>query len=97
MWAGVTLTEGKPLLSDSSVTVPMINVPLTVHSKFELVRREECVNGAKKKDCVRLRATSRPDPVQVADASRKLKESRGGAARVSSRRTVFRSRIGTSC
>jgi hypothetical protein len=80
MWAGVTLTEGKPLLSDSSVTVPMINAPLTVHSKFELIRREECVSGAKKKDCVRLRATSRPDPVQVADASRKLKESRGGAA-----------------
>lgn len=80
MWAGVTLTEGKPLLSDSSVTVPLINAPLTVHSKFELVRREECVSGAKKKDCVRLRATSRPDPVQVAEASRKLKESRGGAA-----------------
>jgi hypothetical protein len=80
MWAGVTLTEGKPLLSDSTVTIPVIKAPLTVHSKFELIRREECVSGAKKKDCVRLRATSRPDSVQVADASRKLKESRGGAA-----------------
>ena len=80
MWAGVTLTEGKPLTSDSSVTIPVINAPLTVHSKFELVRREECASGERKKACVRLRATSRPDPMQLADASRKLKESRGGPA-----------------
>jgi hypothetical protein len=80
MWAGITLTEGKPLLSDSTVTIPVINAPLTVHSIFELVRREECASGERKKACVRLRATSRPDPIQVADASRKLKESRGGAA-----------------
>ena len=80
MWAGVTLTEGKPLNHDSTVTIPVINAPLTVHSKFELVRREECVSGERKKACVRLRASSRPDSFQLADASRKLKESRGGRA-----------------
>lgn len=80
MWAGVTMTEGKPLTSESSVIIPVINAPLTVHSQFELVRREECVSGQRDKKCVRLRATSRPDAMQVADASRKLKESRGGAA-----------------
>jgi hypothetical protein len=80
MWAGVRMTEGKPLTSDSSVTVPVINMPLTVHSQFELVRREECATGERQKACVRLRASSRPDAYQLADASRKLKESRGGAA-----------------
>jgi hypothetical protein len=80
MWAGVTMTEGKPLKSEASVTVPVINAPLTVHSVFELVRREPCASGEREKACVRLRATSKPDPFQVADASRKLKESRGGAA-----------------
>jgi hypothetical protein len=80
MWAGVTMTEGKPLTSESSATIPVINAPLTVHSQFELVRREACVSGGRDLACVRLRATSRPDPTQVADASRKLKESRGGAA-----------------
>ncbi len=80
MWAGVRMTEGKPLTSDSSVTVPVINAPLTVHSQFELVRREECATGERQKACVRLRATSRPDPYQLAEASRRLKESRGGAA-----------------
>lgn len=80
MWAGVTLTEGSPLTSDSTVTIPVINAPLTVHSQFELVRREECASGEREKACVRLRATSRPDANQVADASRKLKESRGGRA-----------------
>lgn len=80
MWAGVTMTEGKPLMSDATVTIPIIQAPLTVHSRFELVRREECASGEREKNCVRLRATSRPDPTQLADASRKLKESRGGAA-----------------
>jgi hypothetical protein len=80
MWAGVTMTQGKPLTSDSTVTVPIINAPLTVHSRFELIRREACASGERDKNCVRLRATSRPDPTQLADASRKLKESRGGAA-----------------
>ncbi len=80
MWAGVTMTQGKPLTSQSTDTVPIINLPLTVNSRFELVRREECVSGAREKNCVRLRATSRPDPTQLADASRKLKEHRGGAA-----------------
>ena len=80
MWAGVTMTEGKPLTSESSVIIPVINAPLTVHSQFELVRREACTSGARDKACVRLRATSRPDANQVADASRKLKESRGGRA-----------------
>jgi hypothetical protein len=51
-----------------------------VQSKFELIRAEECATGERKKACVRLRATSRPDPMQLADASRKLKESRGGPA-----------------
>ncbi len=50
------MTEGKPLTSDSSVTVPVINMPLTVHSQFELVRREECATGERQKACVRLRA-----------------------------------------
>jgi len=80
MWAGVTMTEGKPLTSEASVTIPVINAPLTVHSQFELVRREACMTGERETRCVRLRATSRPDPIQVADASRKLKESRGGRA-----------------
>jgi hypothetical protein len=80
MWAGVTMTEGRPLISQQSVTIPLINLPLTVQSKFELVRAEECASGERKKACVRLRATSRPDPMQLADASRKLKESRGGPA-----------------
>ena len=78
MWAGVTMTEGKPLTSNASVTIPVINAPLTVHSTFELIRREECESGARKKDCVRLRATSRPDTNQLAEARRKLKESSGG-------------------
>jgi hypothetical protein len=80
MWAGVTLTEGKPLISDSSVTIPVINAPVTMHSSFELVRREACVNGARKRDCVRLRATSRPDTSQLAAARQKLRESSGGSA-----------------
>lgn len=79
MWAGVTITEGKPLASEYSVTIPVINLPLTVQSRFELVRREACAKGERGQACVRLRATSRPDPTQLANASRKLKESRGGA------------------
>jgi hypothetical protein len=78
MWAGVTMTEGKPLTCDATVTIPVINVPLTVHSTFQLVRREECETGARKKECVRLRAASRPDTNQLAEARRKLKESTGG-------------------
>jgi hypothetical protein len=78
MWAGITMTEGKPLASDSSVTIPVVDVPLTVQSTFELVRREACANGERQKACVRLRATSRPDPTQLAVAQRKLKESMGG-------------------
>ena len=80
MWAGVTMTEGKPLTTDSAVTIPVINAPLTVHSRFELVRREECASGERKRACVRLRATSRPDATQLAEAARRLKESRGGRA-----------------
>jgi hypothetical protein len=78
MWAGITMTEGKPLGSESSVIIPVVNVPLTVQSKFELVRREECATGERRKDCVRLRATSRPDPAQLAVAQRKLRESLNG-------------------
>ncbi|MEJ0040159.1 MAG: hypothetical protein WDO68_29690 [Gammaproteobacteria bacterium] len=80
MWAGVTMTEGKPLSSDSSVTIPVINLPLAVHSKFELIRSEECARGERKKACVRLRATSRPDATQLAVAAQRLKESTGGRA-----------------
>ena len=78
MWAGVTLTEGKPLTSDASVTIPVVNAPLTVHSTFQLVRREACENGARKQACVRLRALSRPDTTQLAQAQRMLRESTGG-------------------
>jgi hypothetical protein len=78
MWAGVTMTEGKPLASESSVTIPVVNVPLTVQSTFELVRREECATGQRRKDCVRLRATSRPNPEQLAVAQRKLRETLDG-------------------
>jgi hypothetical protein len=78
MWAGVTLTEGKPLTSDASVTIPVVNLPLTVHSTFELVRQEACETGDRKRSCVRLRATSRPDATQLAEAQRKLKERAGG-------------------
>jgi hypothetical protein len=78
MWAGVTLTEGKPLASNASVTIPVVNLPLTVHSTFELVRQEVCESGDRKRACVRLRATSRPDATQLAEAQRKLKESTGG-------------------
>lgn len=78
MWAGVTLTEGKPLTSNASVTIPVVDVPLTVHSTFELVRHEACENGARNRACIRLRATSRPEATQLAVAQRKLKESTGG-------------------
>jgi hypothetical protein len=78
LWAGVTLTEGKPLTSSASVTIPVVDVPLTLHSTFELVRHEACQSGERKPACVRLRATSRPDATQLAIAQRKLKESNGG-------------------
>lgn len=78
MWAGVRMTEGKPLNSDATVTVPVINVPLTMHSTFELVRREACSEKDRKRDCVRLRATSRPDHDQLAAAREKLRQSTGG-------------------
>ncbi len=80
MWAGVRLTEGQPVTSESTVTIPVIDAPLTVHSQFELVRWEECASGERAKACVRLRATSQPDSTQVAEAARKLKERRGGRA-----------------
>jgi hypothetical protein len=79
MWAGVTMTEGRPLNSDATVMVPVINVPVTMHSTFELVRQEACSNGERKHECVRLRATSRPDHDQLAAAREKLRESSGGA------------------
>ena len=78
MWAGVKLTEGKSLISDMSVTIPVVNIPLTVHSTFELVRPEACESGERKRACVRLRAASRPDATQLAVAQQKLKESTGG-------------------
>jgi len=77
MWAGVTMTEGKPLNNDATVTVPVINMPVTMHSTFELVRQEACSNGDRKRECVRLRATSRPDHDQLAAARQKLRESSG--------------------
>ena len=77
LWAGVSMTEGKPVISNSAVTIPVINMPLTMHSTFELVRPEECTNGEHKRDCVRLRATSRPDGTQLAAARQKLRESSG--------------------
>ncbi len=55
MWAGVTMTEGKPLTSESAVTIPVINAPLTVHSQFELVRREACTRGERE---TRLRSAA---------------------------------------
>jgi hypothetical protein len=78
IWAGVRMTEGKPLNSDAIVTIPVINVPVTMHSTFELVRPEVCSTKDRKRDCVRLRATTRPDHDQLAAAREKLRESSGG-------------------
>jgi hypothetical protein len=79
MWAGLTMTEGKPLYSNSAVNVPIINAPVTFNAAFELVRKESCESGTRKRSCVRLRATSRPDPTELSAAIRKLKESSGSA------------------
>ena len=77
LWTGLKLTEGKPRLSDSAVMVPVINSPLTLHTTFEIVRREECAKGERRGACVRLRATSHPDPVQLAAALELLKQRTG--------------------
>lgn len=77
LWAGLRLTEGKPLVSESTAMVPVINLPMTQRSSFELVRREDCGEGERKRSCVRLRATSRPDAAQIAAALERLKQHSG--------------------
>jgi hypothetical protein len=77
LWAGLKLTEGQPLASESAVTVPVINSPLTLRTTFEIVRGEECAKGERRRSCVRLRATSQPDPTQLAAALERLKQRSG--------------------
>ncbi|MEJ1961202.1 MAG: hypothetical protein WDO56_06545 [Gammaproteobacteria bacterium] len=79
MWAGLELTEGKPLVSESTVTVPVVNLPVIQRSRFELVRREACGPGERGRSCVRLRANSRPDAAQIAAALERLKQHSGDA------------------
>jgi hypothetical protein len=59
--------------------VPVINSPLTLRTTFQIVGREECAKGERKRACVRLSATSRPDPVQLAAALERLRQSSGDA------------------
>ena len=79
LWTGLQLTEGKPISSDSAVTVPIINSPLTLRTSFQMVGREACAKGERKRSCVRLMATSHPDAVQLAAALERLKLSTGDA------------------
>ena len=83
IWTGLKLTEGQPIVSDSAVTVPIINSPLTLRSTFQLVGREACAKGERKSSCVRLRATSHPDPAQLAAALERLQQRSGDAGPVS--------------
>jgi hypothetical protein len=79
MWAGLTMSEGQPLFSDSPVNVAVINLPVTFHANFVLIRHEACGKDDRKLGCVRLRAESRPDPAQLAAALDSLKRSAGYA------------------
>ena len=83
LWTGLRLTQGKPITSDSAVTVPIINSPLTLRTSFQMVRREECAKGERRQSCVRLSATSHPDPVQLAAALERLRQSTGDVEPIS--------------
>jgi hypothetical protein len=79
LWTGLRLTESKPIISESAVTVPVINSPLTIRTSFQMLGREECAKGERKRSCVRLQATSHPDAEQLAAALERLRKSTGDA------------------
>ena len=79
MWAGLPLQEGKPIQSQSPVNIPVVNVPVTLNTRTELVRRESCSSREEKLNCVRLRASSEIDPAQLAAAIERFNKTTGRA------------------
>ena len=77
MWAGQEMREGQSITSDSSVTIPVLNAPVTLRTTSTFVRREACSTSDRKLSCVRLRATSRPDATELSSAIERFAKSAG--------------------